>query len=82
MKNTVFWDVTPCGSCKNPRFGGMYHHHQGEKNIVVLSTPILLTLMTEAIRSSETSIHKGPHGVTSQKTIFFIVKAVKRSNLT
>jgi hypothetical protein len=22
MKNDVFWDVTPCGSCKNRRFGG------------------------------------------------------------
>jgi hypothetical protein len=22
MKNGVFWDVTPCGSCKNLRFGG------------------------------------------------------------
>jgi hypothetical protein len=22
MKNVVFWDVTPCGSCKNRRFGG------------------------------------------------------------
>jgi hypothetical protein len=22
MKNGVFWDVTPCGSSKNPRFGG------------------------------------------------------------
>jgi hypothetical protein len=22
MKNAVFWDVTPCGSCKNRRFGG------------------------------------------------------------
>jgi hypothetical protein len=21
MKNGVFWDVTPCGSCKNGRFG-------------------------------------------------------------
>jgi hypothetical protein len=21
MKNGVFWDVTPCGSCKNQRFG-------------------------------------------------------------
>jgi hypothetical protein len=20
--NGVFWDVTPCGFCKNPRFGG------------------------------------------------------------
>jgi hypothetical protein len=23
VKNGVFWDVTPCGSCKNRRFGGM-----------------------------------------------------------
>jgi hypothetical protein len=22
MKNGVFWDVTPCGYCKNRRFGG------------------------------------------------------------
>jgi hypothetical protein len=22
VKNGVFWDVTPCGSCKNQRFGG------------------------------------------------------------
>jgi hypothetical protein len=21
QKNTVFWDVSPCGSCKNRRFG-------------------------------------------------------------
>jgi hypothetical protein len=23
IKNAVFWDVMPCGSCKNQRFGGM-----------------------------------------------------------
>jgi hypothetical protein len=22
MKNCVFWDVTPCGSCESRRFGG------------------------------------------------------------
>jgi hypothetical protein len=22
IKNGVFWDITPCGSCKNRRFGG------------------------------------------------------------
>jgi hypothetical protein len=22
LKNGVFWDVTPCGSCKNRHFGG------------------------------------------------------------
>jgi hypothetical protein len=33
MKNGVFYYVTPCGSCKNRRFGGTYRlHHQGDKN--------------------------------------------------
>jgi hypothetical protein len=33
MKNAVFWDMTPCGSCGNQILGGMYRfHYQGEKN--------------------------------------------------
>jgi hypothetical protein len=24
MKNAVFWDVTPCGCCKNQRFEGTH----------------------------------------------------------
>jgi hypothetical protein len=33
MKNAVFWDIVPCGSCKNQRFGGTQRlHHQGGKN--------------------------------------------------
>jgi hypothetical protein len=59
MKNAVFWDVTPCGSCKNRLFRGMYLlHHQGDKNRGNrnnVSSPILVILMMEAIRSSETS---------------------------
>jgi hypothetical protein len=32
MKNAVFWDMTPCRSCVNRRFGGTYHLHlQGRK---------------------------------------------------
>jgi hypothetical protein len=32
MKNCVFWDVTPCGSCKNRRVGGTQRlHHQGAR---------------------------------------------------
>jgi hypothetical protein len=32
MKNAVFWDVAPCGSCENRCFGGMYFLHlQGRK---------------------------------------------------
>jgi hypothetical protein len=84
MKNCVSWDVKPCRSCKNRRFGGTWClHHQGDKNMwtrnnvsltsnfflrsvrrllvmanVVPSSPILVTLMMEALRSSETSVHK------------------------
>jgi hypothetical protein len=33
MKNDVFWDVAPCGSCEHLRFGGTYRlHHQSDKN--------------------------------------------------
>jgi hypothetical protein len=33
LKNGVFWNVMPCGSCKNRRFGGTLHLlHQGAKN--------------------------------------------------
>jgi hypothetical protein len=31
MKNAVTWNVTPCGSCKNRRFGESYRHHQDER---------------------------------------------------
>jgi hypothetical protein len=33
FKNGDFWDVTPCASCKNRRFGGAKRlHHHGDKN--------------------------------------------------
>jgi hypothetical protein len=57
-KNGVFWVVTPCGSCKNQRFGGTWRLlHQGDKNrCVVPSSPIFVTLMKEAPGSPETSV--------------------------
>jgi hypothetical protein len=60
LKNGVFWDVTPCGFCKNRRFGGTWCLlHQGDKNRWTRNTtssPILVTLMKEAPGSSETSV--------------------------
>jgi hypothetical protein len=39
MKNGVFWDVTPRGSCKNRRFGGAWRLlHQGNKNRLLGTT--------------------------------------------
>jgi hypothetical protein len=49
---------------------------------VVPSSSTLATLMMEAIRSSDTWFLQHSHAVTSQKTAFFIVTAVKTSNLT
>jgi hypothetical protein len=50
MKKSVFWDITPCGSCKNQE------QHKLVAACVVPSSPILVTLMKEALRSSETSV--------------------------
>jgi hypothetical protein len=51
MKNGVFWDVMPCGSCKN---------HSVRRSLVtasvVPSSTILVALMMEALSSSETSV--------------------------
>jgi hypothetical protein len=68
MKNAVFWDVMLCVSCKNRRFGGTFRlRHQAivfirsvlrllVTAVVVPISPILLTVMMEAIGSSEKSI--------------------------
>jgi hypothetical protein len=79
MKICVFWDVL----------------HAAKKLVVlrrvrrflvtasvVPSSPILVILMKETLSSSETSVLTEPHGITFQKTPFFIVAAVKTSNLT
>jgi hypothetical protein len=70
MKNGVFWDVTPCASCKNRRFGELSASFIRVTRIgelvttlatasVVHSSPILVTLMKEALSSSETSVVTG-----------------------
>jgi hypothetical protein len=67
MKNGVFCDVTPCGSCKNRRFGGTWRllsHLVLLRSVrrllvaacVVPRSQILVTLMKEAPGSSETPV--------------------------
>jgi hypothetical protein len=91
MKNGVFWIVTQCGSCKNRRFGGTWSLSgtflRSVRRLlvaacVVPSAPIVVTLMKEAPGSPKRRFLQEPHGVTTQKTPFFIVTAVKTSNLT
>jgi hypothetical protein len=69
MKNVVFWDVAPCKSCVNRRFGGTYRLNlQGRKireRGGSLQPPVhagssladFSILKIEAIRSPETSVH-------------------------
>jgi hypothetical protein len=52
MKNAVFWDLTPCGSCKNRH---SVRRLLVNANFVPISL-ILVTLMMEVIGSSETLI--------------------------
>jgi hypothetical protein len=43
MRNVFFWDVTPCGSCKNRRFGGTYRLYLQDEKIVELGTTLAVT---------------------------------------
>jgi hypothetical protein len=75
MKNAVFWDMTPCGSYKNRRFVGTYRlHHQGEENRRARND------VSNNVRPKRRFFQE-PYGVTSQKTVFFIVITVKTSEL-
>jgi hypothetical protein len=58
QKTAIIWDVTPCGSCKNR----CLEEHITSCVLWLLvtanvpSSPILVTLMMEALGSSETSV--------------------------
>jgi hypothetical protein len=41
MKNAVFWDVAPCRSCVNLRFGGIYRLHLQGKKFRELGTGVI-----------------------------------------
>jgi hypothetical protein len=67
MKNVIFWDVTPCGSCKNRRFGGTYRlHQQGRMSQRARYVSSNWKLKHTAKNDSETSTR-----AIRQKTVFF-----------
>jgi hypothetical protein len=63
MKIAAFWDVTPCGYCKNRLRLQLLVTANVDPNSLILST-----LMMQAIRSSETSALTK---ATSHKMAFF-----------
>jgi hypothetical protein len=65
LKNGVFWVVTPCGSCKNRRFGGTWRLlHQGDKNrctrMTLLGGGLLLTFQRYGLPVPGTRPHRSP----------------------
>jgi hypothetical protein len=48
MKNAVFWDVPPCRSCVNRRFGGTYRLHLQGRKIRERGTSVSRWLQTES----------------------------------
>jgi hypothetical protein len=72
MKNAVSCVMMPSDSCKNRRFVGTY----------VPSSLNLFTLIMQAVQSAETSVLTRALRPHIPKLEFFIVTAVKTSNLT
>jgi hypothetical protein len=68
LKNSVFWNVTPCGSCKNRRL---------EERIASI-----ISWWWRWYVPPKRRFLQDPHVVTSLKTAFFLVTALKTSDLT
>jgi hypothetical protein len=66
MKNTVFWDVVPCRSCVNRRFGGTYRLHLHGRKIRDRGTRWLQTEPpvenTQLNKNRAGGRGSGPHG--------------------
>jgi hypothetical protein len=94
MKNAVFWNVTPCGSCKNRRFGGTYLLHYHVENISSQLASIAsycqscfhlvdsLQINDEGDVPAKRRFLQEAHGVTSQKRPFFAVACQSTCVLT
>jgi hypothetical protein len=66
MKNADFWNMTPCNSCKNQRFGGTFRlHHHRDRNRRARNNVSSNYQLKNAVK-----FWQEPHGVTSQKTAF------------
>jgi hypothetical protein len=80
LKNAVFWDVTPYGFCEEEHFASIIR----VKRISELGTTVAGIsnctrwegLLTHIV-PPKPRFSQEPHGVTSQKTAFFMVTAVK-----
>jgi hypothetical protein len=82
MKNGVFWVVTPCGSCKNRRFGGTWRLlHQGDKNrtLVFLRSVCRLLVAACVVPSSPIFVTLIKEAPGSSETSV-LIRATRRKN--
>jgi hypothetical protein len=88
VKSAVFWDVAPYSSCVNRRFGGTHHLHLRDRKMRERGTSvsrwlrIFLPWRWRWCVPPNCQFTQELNGVTSQKMAFFIVTAMKISNLT
>jgi hypothetical protein len=84
MKNVVFGDVTPCGSCNNRRFQRTYRLcDQGDKNRRARNNVRSNWKPKQAPKKyvpPKRLFLQQPHGVTSQKTALFSGEATLKLN--
>jgi hypothetical protein len=76
MKNAVFWDVAPCRSCVNRRFGGTYLLHLQSAVCshllsLILRSRIFLPWKWRRYVLPKRLFTQDRHGATSQKMVFF-----------
>jgi hypothetical protein len=81
MKNAVLWDVAPCRSCVNRRFGGMYRLHlqAGVCSHLLMLVPrsrIFLPWRRRRYVPPKRRFTQDLHGTRAQKTTFFISYSV------
>jgi hypothetical protein len=57
MKNSVFWDVAPCSSCVNRRFGKTCRHKLQGRKIRDRGTSVSRWLQTELPLENNFIIH-------------------------
>jgi hypothetical protein len=74
MKDAVFWDVAPCRSCVNERFGRTYRLHLQGRKIREPGTSVSRYVHPKCRFTQDL------HGTTSQKTAIFI-KPVRLRNV-
>jgi hypothetical protein len=75
-KNALFWDVAPCKSCVNWRFGGTYRlHFRVEKPRGRIQSEQVAKC--RRFLPPKCRFTQDLHGATSQKMAFILVNAVK-----